>query len=214
VGIRPGQPVVARVPGSGPDGWSLITDDNGIEHGLSERAAMATARLGILPSAAGAALGLLSLASSARRRRRAELAGTVRATTAESRALLTSEVVRIAHAVAATHRLRASVTVSEGTPPVVNTRDASLWAVQAVHDILGPAALKPLGTTNMGGEDFAFYLERIPGCFLRIGAREAGGDRIAAHSPRFYPDEEALFVGAAVLAQCARISGSPAAGTH
>ena len=144
----------------------------------------------------------------------ADLSGTVRATTPESRALLTSEVVRLAHAVAATHRLRADVTVSEGTPPVVNTRDASLWAAQAVHDILGPAALKPLGTTNMGGEDFAFYLERMPGCFLRIGAREAGGDRIAAHSSRFYADEAALFVGAAILAQCARISGGAATRTR
>lgn len=133
-----------------------------------------------------------------------ELTGTVRATTAESRALLTSEVTRIAAAVAATHRLRANVTMSEGTPPVVNSHDASLVAAQAVRDLLGDAALKPLGTTNMGGEDFAFYLERIPGCFLRIGAREPGGDRVAAHSPRFYPDEAALFIGAAVLAQCAR----------
>jgi len=65
----------------------------------------------------------------------------------------------------------------------------------------------PLGTTNMGGEDFAFYLERMPGCFLRVGAREPGGDVIAAHSPRFQPDEEALFIGAAVLAQCARMAG-------
>ena len=58
----------------------------------------------------------------------------------------------------------------------------------------------------MGGEDFAFYLERMGGCFLRIGAREQGGEPIAAHSPRFAPAEEALFVGAAVLAECARVA--------
>jgi hippurate hydrolase len=59
----------------------------------------------------------------------------------------------------------------------------------------------------MGGEDFAFYLERIPGCFLRIGARENGGERIAAHSPRFYADEWSIVVGGAVLAECARVAG-------
>jgi hippurate hydrolase len=74
--------------------------------------------------------------------------------------------------------------------------------------VLGDDALVPLGTTNMGGEDFAFYLERIPGCFLRIGAREAGGERIAAHSPRFHPAEDALFIGATVLAQCARVASA------
>jgi signal transduction histidine kinase len=76
-GIRPGQNVDVRIPGSAPDGWSLVTDDNGIEHGLSARAATATARLGVVPAAGACALGLLGIAWSARRRRRAELAGTV-----------------------------------------------------------------------------------------------------------------------------------------
>jgi hippurate hydrolase len=134
----------------------------------------------------------------------AELSGTLRATTPESRALLIGELERIAHAVASTHRLRAEVRFTEGTPPVVNSREAAAWAREAARAVLGEPALVPLGTSNMGGEDFAFYLERMPGCFLRIGAREAGGEQIAAHSPRFYAAEDALFVGAAVLAQCAR----------
>jgi hippurate hydrolase len=138
----------------------------------------------------------------------AELAGTIRATTAESRRLLISELERITHAVAATHRLSATVTVAAGTPPVVNDVDAAGWAAQAVRTTLGIAALVPLGTTNMGGEDFSFYLEKIPGCFLRIGARETGGERIAAHSPRFYAAEDSLFVGAVVLAECARVASA------
>jgi hippurate hydrolase len=63
----------------------------------------------------------------------------------------------------------------------------------------------PLGTLNMGGEDFAHYMERMPGCFMRVGARERGGEPIPAHSPRFYAAEESIFVGAAVLAESARI---------
>lgn len=139
---------------------------------------------------------------------RAELSGTIRATTPETRLLLTSEVERMAHAVAATHRLRAEVVISGGTPPVVNSADGAAWAARAVRQLFGNQALVPLGTTNMGGEDFAFYLERISGCFLRIGAREIDGERIAAHSPRFYPAEEALFIGASVLAECARVASA------
>jgi hippurate hydrolase len=142
----------------------------------------------------------------------AELAGTIRATTPASRALLVGELSRIARAVAETHRLTADVQIKEGTPPVVNSPDGAAWAARAVRGILGQRALVPLGTTNMGGEDFAFYLEKIPGCFLRIGAREAGGEHRAAHTPRFYPDEGALFIGAAILAQCAREAGSPSTG--
>jgi hippurate hydrolase len=132
------------------------------------------------------------------------LTGTIRATTPDSRTLLTSELTRIAHAVAATHRLTADVQLSEGTPPVVNHATAAAWAARAAAAVVGSTGVVPLGTTNMGGEDFAFYQERIPGCFLRIGAREAGGTPTAAHSPRFAPDEEALFIGAEVLAACVR----------
>jgi hippurate hydrolase len=72
--------------------------------------------------------------------------------------------------------------------------------------VLGERALVPLGFLNLAGEDFAFYLERMPGCFLRIGAREPGGAPIPAHSPKFYAAEESIVIGASVLAECARVA--------
>jgi len=136
----------------------------------------------------------------------ATLRGTVRATTTAARDLIVGEVDRLSFTIAAAHRLQAAVAWGERTPPVVNSPDGAGWAIEAAVRVLGVDAIVPLGTTNMGGEDFAFYLERVPGCFLRIGAREPGGDFIAAHSPRFQPAEESLFVGAAVLAECARVA--------
>lgn len=136
------------------------------------------------------------------------LHGTVRATTGAARDLIVSEVDRLAFGVAAAYRLEAVVEWGDRTPPVVNSPDGAQWAAAAAARVLGADAVVPLGTTNMGGEDFAFYLERLPGCFLRIGARQPGGDVIAAHSPRFQPAEEALFIGAAVLAECARVASS------
>jgi amidohydrolase len=132
------------------------------------------------------------------------IGGTIRATTPEVRALLHRELRRVAEGVAAAHALEARVTLGEGTPPVVNPGGPAEWAARAARRVLGHDAVVPFGITNMGGEDFAFYLERIPGCFLRIGAREEGGARTAAHSPRFAAAEASLFVGAAVLAECAR----------
>jgi metal-dependent amidase/aminoacylase/carboxypeptidase family protein len=114
----------------------------------------------------------------------------------------------LAESIADAYRLRASVTLADGTPPLVNPADAAAWARSAVTRVLGPAAAVPLGTTNMGGEDFACYLEQMPGAFLRIGAREPGGERWAAHSPRFHAAEESIFVGAAVLAEAARIAAA------
>jgi hippurate hydrolase len=135
---------------------------------------------------------------------RATMSGTLRATTPRTRALLRAEVQRLAETVAATHRLTVTVTLPDGTPPVVNDARAAAIARAAAASLIGDRNVVPFGLTNMGGEDFAFYQERFPGCFLRIGAREPGGERTPAHSPTFTVAEGAIFVGAAVLAECAR----------
>ena len=143
---------------------------------------------------------------------RARLTGTIRATSAPARALLTRELERMADAVAKAYGVRATTTLSGGTPPIVNPENMAAIAARAVTTVLGDAALVPLGTTNMGGEDFAVYMESIPGCFMRIGAREPGGRVIAAHSPEYYAAEGALFIGAAVLAESARLASAMFAG--
>lgn len=136
----------------------------------------------------------------------ARLTGTLRAMTAETRVLLQTEVQRIAEAIAAAHALQARVAIEIGTPPLLNEILATSFAQQAVRAVLDETALMPLGFLNMAGEDFAFYLEKIPGCFLRIGAREPGGEVTSAHAPFFYPAEESIFIGAAVLAETARLA--------
>lgn len=135
---------------------------------------------------------------------RAHLAGTLRATSEVDRRLLQEETERIATATASAYGLEASFRLLDGTPAVVNGARAAEWARRAVVAELGPEALVPLGQVNMAGEDFAFYLQRMEGCFLRVGAREHGGEVVAAHSPRFYAADGAIFVGAAVLAAVAR----------
>ena len=137
---------------------------------------------------------------------RATLKGTVRAVDAASRTLMLDEVRRLAESVAAAYRLTARVSLDLGTPPIVNPPNATAWARRAAVSILGDENVVPLGFLNLAGEDFAHYTERIPGCFLRIGAREPGGIAIPAHAPKFYAAEESIFVGAAVLAESARVA--------
>jgi metal-dependent amidase/aminoacylase/carboxypeptidase family protein len=65
----------------------------------------------------------------------------------------------------------------------------------------------------MGGEDFAYYAERVPGLMARLGVRnEARGLVHPLHHPRFDLDEDALPLGAAVLAglRPALVAGPPA----
>jgi amidohydrolase len=134
------------------------------------------------------------------------LTGTLRAMVPEVRAALHREVLSVATSVAAAHGATAKVSIERGPPPVVNAEREARWAREAAERVLGNGNVVPFGVTNLGGEDFACYLEKIGGCFLRIGAREPGGEPAPAHSPGFVAAEESIFVGAAVLAECARVA--------
>ena len=135
---------------------------------------------------------------------RASLQGTLRATDDQTRAMLRASLTAMARQVAAAYGLEARVTMGMGVPPVVNAAEPAAWAAAAASVVLGAGGVVPLGTPNMAAEDFAFYQQRIPGCFLRVGARRTGEAVIAAHSPHFDVAEEAIVVGAAVLAESAR----------
>jgi hippurate hydrolase len=143
---------------------------------------------------------------------RATLSGTVRTLDPVARELVHAELRRIAEQIARALGLEAHVALDFGPPPVINPGEPVGWAREAISRLLGRDALVPLGTTNMAAEDFAWYLERVPGCFLRIGAREEGGAPIPSHSPRFYAADEAIVIGAAVLAETARVASAALAG--
>jgi amidohydrolase len=135
---------------------------------------------------------------------RATVSGTLRATDDDTRALLQKDVRNIAEHVALAHKLEARVKIGLGVPPVINSEEAATWAREASIATLGPDAVVPLGVVNMAAEDFAWYLQKIPGCFLRFGARRPGEAVIPAHSPSFDVVEDAILVGARVLAESAR----------
>jgi hippurate hydrolase len=138
----------------------------------------------------------------------AHLSGTMRATAPDTAALLRKSVEEITHKIADAYYLDAEVEFPEGTPAIVNPPEAADWARQAVTNVLGENAVTPLGFYNLGGEDFAYYMQQVPGCFMRIGAREPGGEVLPAHSPYFYAAGSCIFVGAAVLAECARVASA------
>jgi len=51
----------------------------------------------------------------------------------------------------------------------------------------------------MGGEDFSFYAEQIPGIFYRLGCGKEGTPHYPLHNPNFIPDAPALKVGTTVM---------------
>lgn len=142
------------------------------------------------------------------------LEGTIRSCDPETRERLHGEVERVVKRIAEAYGLQARLDVALGPPPIVNAERPVEWARRAVVSLLGEDALVRLDSYNMGGEDFAYYLDRLTGCFLRIGAREEGGEFIAAHTSRFYAADPSIFVGAAVLAETARVASASLAASQ
>jgi amidohydrolase len=95
----------------------------------------------------------------------------------------------------------ADVRYTRGVPPVVNDRSAAA--------VFGTAAATALGQervvetpVSMGGEDFAWYLEHVPGAMARLGVGRPG-ESLDLHQPTFDVDESAIAHGVRVLAHTA-----------
>jgi amidohydrolase len=90
-----------------------------------------------------------------------------------------------------------------GVPPVVNEAVSSEMLADAAFAIGGPEASTSTEQSS-GGEDFAWYLEHVPGAMARLGVRPAGVETAAdLHTPGFNPSEDAIALGTTLLASSA-----------
>lgn len=133
----------------------------------------------------------------------AYLEGTIRTQEEVVREQMFSSLHRIAVSIGELHNLKVQVEIHEGTPAVVNLGEPARIARQAAEIVVGEDGLQELPSANMSGEDFGFYLEKVKGCFVRLGARPQG-EVFPAHSSRFYFDEKVLGTGASFMAQVAK----------
>ncbi|SFC73946.1 amidohydrolase [Nocardioides terrae] len=98
--------------------------------------------------------------------------------------------------------VEAVVDYHRGVPPVVNDDACHQVLVRAVADVLGPAG-QVATHQSLGGEDFGWYLERVPGAMFRLGVRTPGGPTYDLHQGNLRVDDRAVAVGAKVLAAAA-----------
>ena len=128
-----------------------------------------------------------------------ELEGTIRSLTLEGILKLQTRVKEVAESIAIANRCKAEVTFpGNDYPPTIN--DAECWNLgkAAAIEILGDAQVAEMGPI-MGGEDFAYYTQEIPGCFSFLGVGNTEIDAVYdVHHPMFKVDEEALPLGVAI----------------
>jgi amidohydrolase len=94
------------------------------------------------------------------------------------------------------------VDYQRGVPPTVNEPEAVELLEAAARSELGGHAVE-LSPQSLGGEDFAWILEKVPGAMFRLGTRTPGGHTYDLHRPDFTVDERAIPIGACVLAATA-----------
>ncbi len=132
---------------------------------------------------------------------RVELVGTVRTLDPRIRELVLERLRQTAEGVAAALGARAEVAIEPSYDPLVNHDEMVDLVRASAVELLGEEKVSEVPRANMGVEDFAFYLSRVPGAFYSLGVRnEQAGIVHPVHNERFDVDESAMAVGAAVQA--------------
>ncbi len=128
------------------------------------------------------------------------LTGTVRTFEETLQKMIKQRVFEIAEGTARVFGALADVRYTDGYPPLVNDAEMVEFVKQVVISTLGPEAL-PEFAPVMGGEDFAYYLQKVPGAFFFLGS--GTGCPYPHHHPKFDIDEEALPIGTLLLSKIA-----------
>ena len=103
--------------------------------------------------------------------------------------------------------VEARVAINEGTPPAVNAQSGVDRLAAAGAAMLGPDGVTAT-EQSLGGEDFSWMLQQVPGAMARLGVRTAGSATWPdIHHPSFRVDESCIGVGVKVLADVASSRG-------
>lgn len=130
----------------------------------------------------------------------AVVSGTLRATRSQDAEAVAKRMQAVLEGVAASTGCNLDMEISHDCPPTNNDPALVDHVVAAAADLLGPNGVQWIELPSMGGEDFAFYQEQIPGVFLRLGAALADGrPRRPLHSSLFDINEASLAIGAKLM---------------
>ena len=125
--------------------------------------------------------------------------GTLRSLTMDGLKELQKRVKEISEGIAQTHGCEAIVEyVGNDYPPTVNDSEMWKFAKNVGIELLGDDNVSDLDAV-MGGEDFAYYTEKVKGCFVVLGMNNPDIDATySVHHPMFKADEDALHIGTAL----------------
>lgn len=128
-----------------------------------------------------------------------ELLGTIRTIDTETRNMIPERIKQIAESIAKGLRGEAKLECFPGCGPVIPDDELNQKLEIAVKKVLGVDKIIYLEKPSMGSEDFAFYVDKIPGLYFRVGSQNPSEPFYPLHSSNFKVDEKAIVTGISSL---------------
>jgi amidohydrolase len=132
----------------------------------------------------------------------ATIAGTARTLTPQGRALARAALARRCQAIAQAAGCEVDFRWDQGYPVMQNDAAMAGYVARVAGATVGVGRFLPAARASMGGEDFAYYLEKVPGCFFLIGVQPVGQESYPSlHNDRFDFTDDAIETGARMFVQ-------------
>lgn len=130
------------------------------------------------------------------------LEGTTRYFDKEMAAFIEEQIRRIVEGICVSSGCSCELDYEYGYPPTVNDREMTALVQSAAAHVLGEDKVIRVEEPSMTGEDFSYFLQKVPGCYFWLGTRNPKkGIVYPLHNARFQIDEKILPLGAAVLSR-------------
>ena len=131
------------------------------------------------------------------------LKGTARAYTETNRNLIKSRLNEIINATEIMFGARIILDYKDGYPPVINDMNITNNVFQIAEKVVGDKVISPY--LSMGGEDFSYFANKIPGCFFFLGTSPKDREPMSTpqHCSHFDIDEDAMLIGSSIFVQLA-----------
>ncbi len=129
------------------------------------------------------------------------LKGTVRSYTEKNRQMIKNRMTEILNGISKTFNAKIILDYKDGYPPTINNEKCSKNLLKSAKKIVGDNAKEPY--LSMGGEDFSYFANEIPGCFFFIGSSPQNTKLLSTphHCSHFDIDENSLLIGCSVFVQ-------------
>lgn len=124
------------------------------------------------------------------------MSGTIRTLDPDTRAAIPPLLKKMTADTASASGGEGVAVITEGYPATINDMAATEFARDTLVEAFGAGAVESIGEPTMGGEDFAYYLEKIPGSFLHLGT----GDRPPLHNSAYDFNDDAIRIGIRAMA--------------